>query len=122
MKKAKILVIEDEFNRREAIVYFLERNGGYKVFQANDGEEGERMFLIHSPDIVIIDLSIPGKRAEEVMRFIKKDPQKKTMVIAMSGNQQLEAVARAAGCDEFLIKPIHLLTLQDVVKKILNRG
>jgi len=121
LKKPKILVIDDEDQIRKITVKFLEKNGGYEIFQAANGTEGIKMFESHHPDIVITDLNMPGIRGEEVVRYIKKS-KTKTKVIAVSGEPYLEPVVKAAGCDIFLTKPFHLLQLQETVERLLKRN
>jgi len=117
----KILVIDDEDQIRKITVKFLEKNGGYEVFQAANGREGINMFESHHPDVVITDLNMPGMRGEEVVRYIRNKTTK-TKVIAVSGEPYLEPVVKAAGCDVFLKKPFHLLQLQEAVEKLLKKN
>lgn len=97
----------------------MSKTGEYQFWEAADDKAGIRTFVIHRPDIVIIDLHLSGARGEDVTRFMKRDPKTKTKVICLSGEPQLEKVAKAAGCDEFLVKPFHLLKLQEVVERLL---
>ena len=120
MAKIKILVIDDEKDQRKAIIRFLSKGRDYEFFEAADDKAGIRTFVIHRPDIVIVDLHLSEARGEELARFIKRDSQAKTKVICLSGNPDLEMVARAAGCDIFLKKPFHLLTLQEAVELLLK--
>lgn len=118
----KILVIDGEREQRKAIIRFLSKTGDYEFLEADNDKTGIRTFVIHHPDIVIVDLHLSGARGEEMARFIKRDPKTKTKVICLSGDPNLERVVKAAGCDVFLKKPFHLLQLQEEMGKLLKKN
>jgi two-component system, cell cycle response regulator DivK len=103
----KILLIEDhEDNRR--IVRDLVTSAGYQLAEATTGEDGVAMASSEAPDLILMDIQLPGIDGYEATRRIKADPAGKRIPIiavtsyALSGD---EAIARAAGCDGYITKP-----------------
>ena len=82
MKKAKIVVIEDEADILEVIDYNLS-NEGYEVCSALDGEEGLFLIRQEAPDLVLLDLMLPGLDGVEVCRKLKEDPATHSISIIM---------------------------------------
>jgi two-component system, cell cycle response regulator DivK len=103
----KILLIEDhEDNRR--IVRDLVTKAGYELAEATTGEDGVAMASTLAPDLILMDIQLPGIDGYEATRRIKADPARRHVPIiavtsyALSGD---EAIARAAGCDGYITKP-----------------
>ncbi len=103
----KILLIEDhEDNRR--IVRDLLTSTGYELVEAVTGEDGVTMAATEAPDLILMDIQLPGIDGYEATRRIKADPAARHIPIiavtsyALSGD---ETVARAAGCDGYVTKP-----------------
>ncbi|MBI3457332.1 MAG: response regulator [Candidatus Rokubacteria bacterium] len=105
--RKRILVVEDvEFNR-DLIVQLLEED--YEVLTAADGEEGIRLAEGERPDLILMDLSLPGTDGWEATRRIKANPALKAIpIIALSAHAMTgdEAKARQSGCDDYLSKPL----------------
>ena len=103
----RILLIEDhEDNRR--IVRDLLTPAGYEVIEALTGEEGVAMAGTHRPDLILMDIQLPGLDGYEATRRIKADPALRPIPIiavtsyALSGD---DVKAREAGCDAYVTKP-----------------
>jgi len=103
----RILVIEDhEENRR--IMRDLLTSADYEMIEAVTGEEGIAAAQTHRPDLILMDIQLPGLDGYEATRRIKADPALRQIPIiavtsyALSGD---EAKARAAGCDAYVAKP-----------------
>ncbi len=115
----KVLVVDDETLMRETVVILLKK-WGYQVFEAEDGMEGLEASEKHNPDLIITDLIMPKMRGEEVIRFVKTNPKMQDIkIIAISGVHELEPVARAAGCDDFVRKPFDNFLLKKKVAWLL---
>ena len=115
----KVLVVDDEASVRQVVVIALKK-WGYQVFEAEDGVDGIKMIERCKPDIVITDLTMPGMRGEEVINFVKTKPKMQDIkIIAFSGEYELETVARAAGCDDFIQKPFDIFLLKEKVARLL---
>ncbi len=108
MENKIVLVIEDdELNMK--LVRGLLSIGNYRVLEAGSAEAGLEMAREHSPDLILMDIQLPGMDGLSAVRIIKKDPAfKDTPVIALSGYAAAkeEKRARTAGCVEYIGKPI----------------
>jgi two-component system cell cycle response regulator DivK len=112
MNGHKILVIEDNPLNLELATDLLEANG-FNVSSARSAEEGLRMAREILPDLVLMDVSLPGMDGLCATKDLKADPLTRHLIIvgltahAMKGD---EAIARDAGCDGYLTKPINTRT------------
>jgi two-component system cell cycle response regulator DivK len=104
----KILLVEDNEMNRDMLSRRLERRG-YQVVLAVDGGEGMDMARAATPDLILMDMSLPVIDGWEVARRLKADPETKSIPIialtahAMAGDREQ---ALAAGCDDYDTKPI----------------
>jgi DNA-binding response OmpR family regulator len=115
---AKILVVEDDKFLRELITQKLKREG-HDVREAVDGEDGVRKIEEEKPDIILLDLILPGIDGFEVLAKIKENPERKDVpVIILSNLGQRDDVERGLklGADDFLIKA-HF-TPGEIIEKI----
>ncbi len=103
----RILVVEDhEDNRR--ILRDLLTTAGYELIEATTGEDGLALAEIHRPDLILMDIQLPGLDGYEATRRIKANPVLKQIPIiavtsyALSGD---DTKAREAGCDAYVSKP-----------------
>lgn len=103
----RILVIEDQEDNRQ-IVRDLMTASGYELLEATTGEEGIEAAARERPDLILMDIQLPGIDGYEVTRRIKANPQLKQIPIiavtsyALSGDDKK---AFAAGCDGYVTKP-----------------
>jgi two-component system, cell cycle response regulator DivK len=105
---AKILLVEDDALSREALSRILERRG-YELLIAVDGQEGVQLARERSPDLVLLDLSLPVMDGWEVTRRLRADALTRALpVIALSAHALRgdRETALAAGADEFEPKPV----------------
>jgi two-component system phosphate regulon response regulator PhoB len=122
--KPKILVIEDEPDILEVIQYNLEREG-HRVVSCRDGEQGLRRIRADDPDLVILDLMLPGLDGTEVCRRVKADPVTSTIPILMVTAKSEESdvvLGLGLGADDYLTKPFRPRELVARVKVALRRG
>lgn len=112
MTKGRILVIEDDKDNQELILFLLKK-AGYEVVQAFDGRQGMELALTHLPDVVLLDLSIPGVDGWKLAGRMKKHPLLNEIpVIAVTGHA-LPGDRRQAiesGCDGYIAKPLDITT------------
>ncbi len=114
----KILVVEDDKFLRELIAQKLDREG-YEVREAVDGEDGVKKVEEEKPDIILLDLILPGIDGFEVLSKIKENPERKDVpVIVLSNLGQKDDIERGLklGAVEFLIKA-HF-TPGEIIEKI----
>ena len=121
MSSVRILLVEDHPLNRELVEAILVR-AGYEVLVAPDGETGLTTAHAERPNLILMDLELPGLDGLEVTRRLKADPTMQEIPVlavtayAMRGDEQR---ARAAGCDGYVTKPINRQKLLDAVEYCL---
>ncbi|MEW6160109.1 MAG: response regulator [Verrucomicrobiota bacterium] len=119
----KILLVEDNEMNRDMLSRRLERRG-YKVITAVDGTEGVSMAQTETPDLILMDMSLPVLDGWEATRRLKADPgTQKIPIIALTAHAMAsdEQKAREAGCDDFDTKPIELPRLLGKIEAQLQK-
>jgi two-component system cell cycle response regulator DivK len=114
---ALILVVEDDEANQELVIRFLKR-AGHRVLLAMDGSSGVRSALEHTPDLILMDLGLPGMDGWEAAQLIKSSARTSHIpIIALTAHAISEDVerAKAAGCDAYETKPV---VYQRLMKKI----
>jgi CheY-like chemotaxis protein len=106
----KILYVEDYEPQRDFVVWLLELHGGYEVDVACDGEEGVKKAQEWRPDIVLMDIRMPGEiDGLAAIRQLRNDPDTMDIpIIAISawGGFECKLQALKAGADVYLVKPV----------------
>ena len=125
MKKTSytVLVIEDEPDIRELIEFNLKKYD-YNVLLANNGEKGLKDARSYEPDLILLDLMLPGIQGIDVCRVIKSDENiKNTPIIILSALGQEEDIVLGleAGADDYVSKPFSLEILNARIKTVLRR-
>jgi len=123
MAKEKILVIDDEEDILELLKYNLSREG-YQVFCAATGEDALRQVASGLPDLIILDLMLPGMDGLEVARTIKADPSTKDTPIVMltaKGEEADIVTGLELGADDYITKPFSPRVLLARVRAVLRR-
>ena len=122
-KLVSILIIEDEPDIRQFISFNLKKNN-YKVQTAINGEEGLSITKKHKPDIVILDLMLPGIHGLEVCRLLNKNKGTKNIpIIMLTALGQEENIIKGleAGADDYITKPFSVSILIARVRTALRR-
>ena len=116
----KVLVVDDEQQVRELLGKFLKKEG-YEVVLASNGEEAVELTRKESPQVILLDLKLPGIDGIETCRRLKMEDSTRfipiIMITAYSDNK-MEAID--AGADDFINKPFDLVELSVRVKSILR--
>ena len=116
-----VLVVENEDDVSQTIQSSLAaQNGSYKVSTARDGISALLAVGRDRPDLMILDIRIPGVDGLEVCRQIKSDPRSQTAVIAIGGQPDGAGNATTAGADAFLTGPLDVDTLMSHVRRLLQ--
>ncbi len=121
---AKILLVEDNEMNRDMLERRLLRKG-FQVILAANGEEGIARAAEDSPDLILMDLSLPGIDGWEATRQIKADDETAVIPIialtahAMTGDREK---ALAAGCDDYDSKPVELERLLGKMQRLLPQA
>ena len=112
-----VLVIDDAADSRDALELFLS-SSGYRTLAASDGASGLALARDAGPDVVVLDMSLPGIDGWETARRLRGDPATLgACIVAVTGHATGEARQRAidAGVDEYLVKPC---APEDIVAEI----
>jgi two-component system, OmpR family, phosphate regulon response regulator PhoB len=123
MSKNKILVVEDEPALVEVLSYNLERDG-YEVVVAKEGREGLRKAQMQLPELVILDLMLPGLNGLEICRELRAGPRTAGISILMltaKGEETDQVVGFAVGADDYVTKPFSVKVLLQRIKVLLRR-
>lgn len=124
MQKTKILVIEDE----EDIASLIKLQGelaGYKILVESDGLNGYMAVEREKPDLIVLDIMLPGLNGLDVCRKIKGNPALQTIpiVIISAKTEELDVVlGLELGADDYVAKPFSLKVLFSRIKAVLRRG
>ena len=119
-----ILVIEDDLDIRELISFNLQ-NEGHQVFEAKDGEAGIDKAREKLPDLILLDLMLPGIQGLDVCRIIKSDQEtKETPIIMVTALGQEEDIVKGleTGADDYITKPFSIKVLIARVNAVLKRS
>ena len=123
MKTGTVLVIDDEKDLQELVRYNLEKEG-YDVIIAGDGASGLDIALRHRPDLIVLDLMMPGMDGLEVCRRLRNDDRGKRIPLLMLTANATEAdrvVGLELGADDYVTKPFSPRELVARVKALLRR-
>ena len=118
---SKILIVEDNEMNRDMLSRRLEKKG-YDVAIAVDGEAGVAAATSETPDLVLMDLSLPVIDGWEATRRLKANPATRDVpVIALTAHamQGDEEKALDAGCDDYDTKPVNLARLIEKIERLL---
>lgn len=120
---ALILVAEDDSDIRMVIKALLELRG-YVVMTAANGQEAIESVERDAPDLILMDLKMPVLNGLAAARHIRQHSRRRVPIIALSAYDpaQHRAVALAAGCDDYLLKPIDYDRLEQMINSLLKRA
>lgn len=124
MSRKTIAVIEDEPDIREIMTYNLEREG-FDVEACGDGEEGLELVRRTTPDLVVLDLMLPGVPGLDICRKLKTDPMTGAIPIVMVTAKSEESdivLGLGLGADDYVTKPFSPKELVARIQAVLRRG
>lgn len=117
----RVLVVEDEINLREPLVYLLQKEG-YDVIEAEDGNTAVEFFHSHTPDILLLDLMLPGLSGNEVCRQIRTSSEVPIIMLTAKDAEIDKVVGLELGADDYVTKPYSTRELLARMKAVLRRG
>ncbi len=121
---ATVLVVDDEKDLVDLVRYHLEKDG-LKCVEARDGETALQVARERTPDLIVLDLMLPGVDGLEVCRKLRKDPKTSSVAIIMLTAKAEEVdriVGLEMGADDYMVKPFSPRELVARVKAVLRRG
>jgi two-component system alkaline phosphatase synthesis response regulator PhoP len=124
MSKQKVLLVDDEQDILDLLGFNLEKEG-FEVFTANNGRSGLEIAKQQIPDLILLDVMMPGMDGMETCREIRDDAKLKHVVIAFltARNEDYSQIAGFdAGADDYIAKPIKPRVLVSRVKALLRRN
>lgn len=116
-----VLVVEDEVNLREPLVYLLQKEG-YDVIEAEDGNTAVSLFQTHKPEILLLDLMLPGLSGNEVCRQIRASSDVPIIMLTAKDAEIDKVVGLELGADDYVTKPYSTRELLARMKAVLRRG
>lgn len=123
MAKGKILVVDDEEHILELIRYNLDASG-YEVIEASDGDDAVKKAINEVPDLILLDLMLPGKDGYDVCRELRSNSKTKAVPIIMltAKSEEIDKIlGLELGADDYITKPFSVRELMARVKAVLRR-
>lgn len=120
---ARVLVIEDNLANMKLAVFLLEK-AGFEVFQAKDAETGLAVARSERPELVLMDIQLPGMDGLVATQELKADPETasiKVVAVTAHAMETEKAAILAAGCDGYISKPIRYKEFIEEITLILAR-
>jgi len=122
MPEGLILLVDDEVNITNLTRLYLEREG-YMVFTAEDGLNGYELILDRKPDLVVLDVMLPGLDGFEVCRKLRAEGNLVSIIMLTARDEDIDKVlGLELGADDYLTKPFNPRELVARVKAILRRS
>jgi CheY-like chemotaxis protein len=121
---AKVLVVDDEPNIVVALEFLLE-NEGYRVEKAYNGADALQMAASYLPDIIVLDVMMPGMDGFEVARLVRRQPAleyTKIVFLTAKGTQRDKEAGYASGAEYYLIKPFDNDMFVQTINEIMAFG
>ena len=116
-----VLVVDDEHTIREVVVRYLEREG-YRTLEAADGNRARVLLEGDSPDLVVLDLMLPGTDGLELCRWIRSRSQLPVIMLTARGEESDRIVGLELGADDYVTKPFSPRELAARVRTVLRRA
>ena len=123
MDNKKILIVEDEFDILKLIEFNIKKEG-FDVIAVSDGESAIKEVRANKPDLILLDLMLPGISGLDVCHLIQKDTELSQIPILMltaKGEESDVVRGLEAGADDYVIKPFSVKVLLARIKALLRR-
>jgi DNA-binding response OmpR family regulator len=117
----KVLVVDDEPTIREIVVSYLERDG-FKTLEAADGNRARELLESDPPDLVVLDVMLPGTDGLELCRWIRSRSRLPVIMLTARGEESDRIVGLELGADDYVTKPFSPRELAARVRTVLRRA
>ena len=117
----RVLIVEDEPSLQETLAYNLERDG-YEVLTAADGLEALRLARSQHPDLILLDIMLPGMNGIEVCRTLRREMNVPILMLTARAEEIDRVVGLEVGADDYVSKPFGMRELLARVRALLRRA
>src|SRR5829696_2153319 len=121
MPRLRVLVVDDEPMVTEVVERYLVRDG-FEVSTADDGDAALALAQTWAPDLVVLDLMLPGKDGLEVCRALRRDSSIPIIMLTARGDETDRIVGLEIGADDYIVKPFSPRELVARVRAVLRRA
>lgn len=121
----RVLIVDDEPILVEGLRHVLEQSGDFETMAAKNGEEGLRLAETEFPDVIVLDLMMPGLNGLEVCRLLKGNAETRAIpVVILTVRDDIDSAVEAfrAGAINYLLKPFQPSHLAETLRDILERA
>ena len=116
----KILIVDDDENISEILNMYLE-SSGYTTKIASRGKRAQELFLEYNPNLVLLDVMIPGIDGIDVLKWVRKQGEVPVIMLTAKGDTFDKVLALELGADDYIVKPFEPKELLARVKAVLRR-
>ncbi|MCO4757768.1 MAG: response regulator [Oceanospirillaceae bacterium] len=120
-KDVQILLIEDDVKLTELLDLYLSRNG-YSVAVGHNGADAQRLLAQMNPDLLILDLMLPGMDGLSICRAVRATYHGKILILTASDDDMDQVAALEMGADDYVCKPLHPRVLLARIRMLLRRS
>ncbi len=120
-KVPNILIVDDDPDIRSLLQNYLEKNG-YRAFSVGDGKEMRKRLEASNPDLIVLDLMLPGEDGLEICRNLRTKSQIPVIMLTARGDEMDRILGLEMGADDYLPKPFNPRELLARIKVVLRRS
>jgi len=117
----KLLIVEDDQTLRETLVYNL-KGEGYEIIEADDGITALNLAREHQPDLILLDIALPGLDGLTVCRTLRREMNVIIVLLTARGGEMDRIIGLDIGADDYITKPFSLGELLARLRAVLRRG
>ena len=121
MDKIKILIVDDDENICELLRLYLEKDN-FETKIANNGVAAVKLYDEFSPDLILLDIMLPGMDGWQVCREIRKNSDVPIIMLTAKGDDMDKILGLDYGADDYITKPFNILEVKARIKAIMRRG
>lgn len=116
----RIMVVDDAMFMRKMLTDILVKHGYEVVCEASDGEEAIKQYMVHKPDLVTMDITMPSMGGISALRKLREvDPDVKVIICSAMGQQSMVLDAIKAGAKDFVVKPFNPERVVETITRVL---